>query len=120
MRGAVPFEEDSKDPTIWFMDHSYMETMSRMFRKVNGASLCNLAHGTSPSAQLQSSLCSGELVWLLLEPVCTHRANSEQDDAALRACGVCSKRNDCGLVQHRPENSRRGLGHQRPHLQLLR
>jgi JAB1/Mov34/MPN/PAD-1 ubiquitin protease len=34
---AVPFEEDSKDPTIWFIDHSYMENMSRMFRKVNGA-----------------------------------------------------------------------------------
>jgi 26S proteasome regulatory subunit N8 len=36
---AVPFEEDSKDPTIWFMDHSYMENMSRMFRKVNGVVL---------------------------------------------------------------------------------
>jgi 26S proteasome regulatory subunit N8 len=34
---AVPFEEDTQDPTIWFMDHSYMENMSRMFRKVNGA-----------------------------------------------------------------------------------
>lgn len=34
---AVPFEEDTQDPTIWFMDHSYMETMSDMFRKVNGA-----------------------------------------------------------------------------------
>ena len=36
-RCAVPFEEDAKDPTIWFMDHSYMENMSNMFRKVNGA-----------------------------------------------------------------------------------
>ena len=33
----MPFEEDSQDPTIWFMDHSYMENMSNMFRKVNGA-----------------------------------------------------------------------------------
>lgn len=32
---AVPFEEDTHDPKIWFMDHSYMETMSTMFRKVN-------------------------------------------------------------------------------------
>lgn len=32
---AVPFEEDDKDPSIWFLDHSYLETMFRMFKKVN-------------------------------------------------------------------------------------
>jgi 26S proteasome regulatory subunit N8 len=48
---AVPFEEDAKDPTIWFMDHSYMENMSRMFRKVNGVQarhcvcICVAVHG---------------------------------------------------------------------------
>jgi hypothetical protein len=33
---AVPFEEDDKDPSIWFLDHSYLENMFRMFKKVNG------------------------------------------------------------------------------------
>lgn len=32
---AVPFEEDDKDSSIWFLDHSYMEAMCRMFKKVN-------------------------------------------------------------------------------------
>ncbi|PSC68372.1 26S proteasome non-ATPase regulatory subunit 7-like protein A-like [Micractinium conductrix] len=32
---AVPFEEDDRDPSIWFLDHSYLETMFRMFKKVN-------------------------------------------------------------------------------------
>lgn len=32
---AVPFEEDEKDPTIWFLDHSYLESMFHMFKKVN-------------------------------------------------------------------------------------
>lgn len=32
---TVPFEEDDKDPEIWFLDHSYMENMYRMFKKVN-------------------------------------------------------------------------------------
>jgi hypothetical protein len=32
----VPFEEDDKDPSIWFLDHSYLETMFKMFKKVNG------------------------------------------------------------------------------------
>jgi hypothetical protein len=39
----VPFEEDDKDPSIWFLDHSYLENMFRMFKKVNGA--CSNAPG---------------------------------------------------------------------------
>lgn len=33
----MPFEEDEKDPSIWFLDHNYLENMFRMFKKVNGA-----------------------------------------------------------------------------------
>lgn len=32
----MPFEEDENDTSIWFLDHSYLETMFRMFKKVNG------------------------------------------------------------------------------------
>lgn len=32
---AVPFEEDQKDPKVWFLDHCYHENMYTMFRKVN-------------------------------------------------------------------------------------
>jgi 26S proteasome regulatory subunit N8 len=32
---AVPFEEDEKDPSVWFLDHNYHESMYDMFRKVN-------------------------------------------------------------------------------------
>ncbi|KAI6649601.1 26S proteasome non-ATPase regulatory subunit 7 [Oopsacas minuta] len=32
---AVPFDEDDNDPTIWYLDHNYMEQMAAMFRKVN-------------------------------------------------------------------------------------
>ncbi|KAK4678178.1 proteasome regulatory particle subunit [Podospora pseudoanserina] len=32
---AVPFEEDEKDPTVWFIDHNYIENMNDMFKKVN-------------------------------------------------------------------------------------
>eukprot|EP00897_Mesotaenium_endlicherianum_P009015 jgi/Mesen1/8141/ME000437S07235 len=31
----VPFEEDDKDPTIWFLDHNYHENMYAMFKKIN-------------------------------------------------------------------------------------
>ncbi|KAG9243151.1 maintenance of mitochondrial structure and function-domain-containing protein [Calycina marina] len=32
---AVPFEEDDKDPSVWFLDHNYVESMSDMFKKIN-------------------------------------------------------------------------------------
>ena len=32
---AVPFEEDDRDPSVWFLDHNYIESMSDMFKKVN-------------------------------------------------------------------------------------
>ena len=32
---AVPFEEDEKDPSVWFLDHNYVEGMREMFKKVN-------------------------------------------------------------------------------------
>ncbi|PKS13094.1 hypothetical protein jhhlp_000435 [Lomentospora prolificans] len=32
---AVPFEEDDKDPSVWFLDHNYVENMNEMFKKIN-------------------------------------------------------------------------------------
>jgi hypothetical protein len=31
---AVPFEEDARDPKVFFLDHDYLETMAVMFKKV--------------------------------------------------------------------------------------
>ncbi|CAL5389811.1 unnamed protein product [Camellia sinensis] len=32
----VPFEEDDKDPSMWFLDHNYHESMFSMFKRING------------------------------------------------------------------------------------
>ncbi len=32
---GVPFEEDLNNPKVWFLDHDFLETMFRMFKKVN-------------------------------------------------------------------------------------
>lgn len=32
---AVPFEEDNKNPNVFYLDHNYLENMLTMFRKVN-------------------------------------------------------------------------------------
>ena len=34
---SVPFEEDDKDPSIWFLDHNYHEAMFSMFKRINGS-----------------------------------------------------------------------------------
>lgn len=34
---AIPFEEDSSDPDVWFLDHNYLDSMFEMFRKVNSS-----------------------------------------------------------------------------------
>jgi 26S proteasome regulatory subunit N8 len=35
---AVPFEEDLKNPAVWFLDHNFLETMYWMFKKVTSKS----------------------------------------------------------------------------------
>ena len=40
---TVPFDEDLRNPKIWFLDHNYHEQMCSMFKKINGAVLLSLA-----------------------------------------------------------------------------
>ncbi|XP_053992710.1 uncharacterized protein LOC128883883 isoform X1 [Hylaeus volcanicus] len=32
---AVPFEEDLRDTTLWYLDHNFLESMASMFSKIN-------------------------------------------------------------------------------------
>lgn len=32
---AVPFEEDARNPDVWYLDHNFIETMRDMFKKIN-------------------------------------------------------------------------------------
>jgi 26S proteasome regulatory subunit N8 len=45
---AVPFEEDEKDPSIWFLDHSYHEQMYAMFKKINAKEVVVGWYSTGP------------------------------------------------------------------------
>ena len=31
---AIPFEEDPREKSVWFLDHLYLEKMAHMFNKV--------------------------------------------------------------------------------------
>lgn len=32
---AIPFEEDEKNPSVWFLDHNFIDMMGEMFKKIN-------------------------------------------------------------------------------------
>ncbi|EER30871.1 26S proteasome regulatory subunit RPN8 [Candida tropicalis MYA-3404] len=32
---AIPFEEDDKNPGVWFLDHNFIDSMGEMFKKIN-------------------------------------------------------------------------------------
>ena len=32
---AIPFEEDPREKSVWYIDHLYLEKMAHMFNKVN-------------------------------------------------------------------------------------
>ncbi|CAB9527372.1 ATPase regulatory subunit 7 homolog B [Seminavis robusta] len=46
---AVPFEEDSRNPAVFYLDHNYLESMLAMFRKVNAKERVVGFYSTGPS-----------------------------------------------------------------------
>ncbi|KAK9462500.1 maintenance of mitochondrial structure and function-domain-containing protein [Lipomyces oligophaga] len=48
---AVPFEEDDRDPSVWFLDHNYVESMNTMFKQVNAREKLIGWYHTGPKRQ---------------------------------------------------------------------
>lgn len=64
---AVPFEEDTKDSSVWFLDHNYLENMMGMFRKVNARERIVGWYSTGPKIH------TGDLdINELVRTYCTH------------------------------------------------
>lgn len=79
---TVPFEEDDKDPSIWFLDHNYHEAMYSMSKRINGTSY----HICLPFYQnyvIYDGKLTKELFFLFSKGAC------------------------CGMVQHRPKVARK-------------
>ncbi|KXZ48339.1 hypothetical protein GPECTOR_28g745 [Gonium pectorale] len=58
---ALPFEEDDHDPSIWFLDHSYLEQMYKMFKKVNAREKVVGWYSTGPKLR-EADLDINELI----------------------------------------------------------
>nr|CAI5822051.1 unnamed protein product [Callosobruchus analis] len=58
---AVPFDEDEKDKSVWFLDHDYLENMYSMFKKVNARERVVGWYHTGPKLH-QNDIAINELV----------------------------------------------------------
>mmetsp|Transcript_5147 Transcript_5147/g.10477 ORF Transcript_5147/g.10477 Transcript_5147/m.10477 type:complete len:314 (-) Transcript_5147:267-1208(-) len=45
---AIPFEEDEREPSVWFLDHNFVENMLGMCRKVNAREVVVGWYSTGP------------------------------------------------------------------------
>ncbi|CAJ1901613.1 unnamed protein product [Cylindrotheca closterium] len=46
---AVPFEEDSRNPSVFYLDHNYLESMYELYRKVNSKERIVGFYSTGPT-----------------------------------------------------------------------
>jgi len=58
---AVPFDEDDRDKSVWFLDHDYLENMFSMFKKVNARERIVGWYHTGPKLH-QNDIAINELV----------------------------------------------------------
>ncbi|OWF48012.1 26S proteasome non-ATPase regulatory subunit 7-like [Mizuhopecten yessoensis] len=58
---AVPFDEDDKDKSVWFLDHDYLESMYGMFKKVNAREKVVGWYHTGPKLD-QNDVAINELI----------------------------------------------------------
>ncbi|XP_022664956.1 26S proteasome non-ATPase regulatory subunit 7-like [Varroa jacobsoni] len=58
---AVPFDEDERDKSVWFLDHDYLENMFAMFKKVNARERIVGWYHTGPKLH-QNDVAINELV----------------------------------------------------------
>lgn len=49
---ALPFEEDPRDPKVWYLDHNYHEQMYLMFKKINTKEKIIGWYSTGPSTKV--------------------------------------------------------------------
>lgn len=57
----VPFDEDDKDKSVWFLDHDYLENMYGMFKKVNAREKVVGWYHTGPKLH-QNDIAINELI----------------------------------------------------------
>jgi len=66
---AVPFDEDERDNSVWFLDHDYLENMYGMFKKVNSREKIVGWYHTGPKLK-QNDIAVNDLIKKYSGPNC--------------------------------------------------
>ena len=90
---AVPFEEDERDPSIWFLDHSFLENMAAMYKRVNGGSTNSM-----PSASILRVVPPALTAVAVLYTICSSLI--KQHDHSTRVATPCHALSPYPLTQH--------------------
>eukprot|EP00750_Incisomonas_marina_P017826 INCI2504.1.p2 GENE.INCI2504.1~~INCI2504.1.p2 ORF type:complete len:322 (+),score=72.93 INCI2504.1:163-1128(+) len=96
---AVPFEEDSRDKTVWFLDHDFLEEMAHMFKRINVREKIVGFYSTGPKikpadldiADLVSNYCK-QPVFALIDI----RAHREEEGLPVKAYSTVEKVSESG------------------------
>jgi 26S proteasome regulatory subunit N8 len=96
---AVPFEEDSRDKTVWFLDHDFLEEMAHMFKRINVREKIVGFYSTGPLikpadlniADLVSNYCKNPVFAII-----DIRAEREEEGLPVKAYSTVEKVSESG------------------------
>lgn len=98
---AVPFEEDAKNPMIWYLDHNYHESMYAMFKKVNAKEKIIGWYSTGPKIKAADLEIQELLRRYTAEPVLCIVDVNPKDDLEIPTSAYIS-------VESKPEDKSKG------------
>jgi 26S proteasome regulatory subunit N8 len=112
---AVPFEEDAKDPSIWFFDHNYHEDMYDMFRKVQAKEKIVGWYSTGPKIRPADMQIHNLICKYTANPVLVIVNVDPKDDLEIPTDAYCAIEN----VAEEQQQSRRTFMHLPSDIQAL-
>ena len=88
---AVPFEEEPRDPKVWFLDHNYLEQMFFMFKKINAKEKILGWYSTGPGIRAPDIEINEYFKRFAPEPLLIVIDVTRLDNVELPAQAFCSK-----------------------------
>jgi 26S proteasome regulatory subunit N8 len=102
----VPFEEDAKDSSIWFLDHNFLESMEQMFKKVNSKEKVVGWYSTGPKIKT-SDIDIHEIFRKYLQvfffnflasSLCNYRCKTERNRNTNRSLHIYKRKRRCKII----------------------
>lgn len=87
---ALPFSEDPQNPKVWYLDHSYHETMFAMFKKVNASEKVIGWYSTGPKIRASDIEIHQVIRRYTAEPILVIIDVNPKDDLEIPTRAYCA------------------------------